>query len=91
MDQQMKSESVSHDLITTKPRSGEPTKFTPRQLRFVTIGGANERKRSLRRIAKRCSDNFHDAVTMSKSRIYELRKIARLKPYHRINAPLITN
>ena len=85
-----KENSNVNDIIKTKPRSGKPSKFTPRQIKSVTFDSANKRRRSVRKTAKRFNRNIHNAVTMSKSYVHELRQKSGLKPFHRINAPMIS-
>ena len=86
-----KANSNDDDIIKTKPRSGKPSKFTPRQIKSVTFDSANKRRRSVRKTAKRFNRNRHNSVTISKSYLHELRVKCGLKPFHRINAPMITN
>lgn len=92
INKEIKSESASEgDVIKTKSRSGRPPKFTPQQIAKVTVNCANKRRASIRRSARRFNRNPRNTVTISKSTIYDYRKKMGFKPFHRINAPMITN
>ena len=90
INDKLNDDNAINDMIKTKPRSGKPSKFTPRQIKYVTIDSANKRRRSVRKTAKRFNRNPHNSVTMSKSYVHELRQKCGLKPFHRINAPMIS-
>ena len=85
-------EEIFNNEVISRSRKGKGrrTRFSPAQIREVTVGCANKRRRSVRKSSKRFN-NHHNNQTMSKTTVWELRKEAGYHPFHRTNAPMITN
>jgi len=78
------------NINQTKERSGKPPKLSQQQKRSLTFGSANKRRKSLRKTTKLFNRNNRSNITVSKSWVHKLRHKAQLKPFHRRNAPIIT-
>ena len=87
-----KSESEMLNGVTSRSRKGKgrKTRFTPEQIREVTVDCANKQRRSIRRSSRRFNHN-HPNQQMAPTTVWELRREAGMHPYHRVNAPMITN
>ncbi len=91
VNQKLKNNYYEESNIKTKSRSGPKRKLTPSQITSLTFGAANKRRKSIRKSSKRFNRNNGHNVTVSKSHVHKLRKQCNLKPFHRVNAPMITN
>lgn len=83
-------EKLQEEVVVRPSNAGRPPKFTPRQIKSVTVDCVGKKRRSIRKTRNRFNNNPHNPQTISTTTIWEKRKKLGMRGFHQRNAPMIT-